>query len=480
MLATRARDGLCAVAYCNLVGGQDELVFDGRSAVFGPDGAVLARAASFAEELLVCDLELDASVHERLRDSRLRRGRRRRRVHPPVTIELPLGSERAPLAPSVALAAGAARPAELWAALRLGPDRLRAQERLRARRCSASPAASTRRSWRRSPPTRSGPTASRPSRCRRATTARARAATRGSWPSGSESRSARSRSRTCACPSSGALPGTSGLAAENLQARIRGVLLMTLSNQHGWLVLTTGNKSETAVGYSTLYGDSAGGFAPIKDVSEDARLRARAPRQRAGGPRADPRLDHRAPALGRAARRPARRPVAAAVRRARPADRGLRRGRPLARGDRAARPRDARGGAARRRASSISPSTSAGRLRPASRCTTRRSVATGACRSPTASVADAGRAARFGVDRAGQEAQVNPPLPREAVVSAWLWAIIVAAILVVAVLILTTSIRRRRSAELRSGFGPEYDRTIERVGDRERGRGRSSRAAGTA
>src|SRR4029077_19467770 len=59
---------------------------------------------------------------------------------------------------------------------------------------------------------------------------------------------------------------TGGLAAENLQARIRGVLLMTLSNQHGWLVLTTGNKSETAVGYSTLYGDSAGGFAPVKEV----------------------------------------------------------------------------------------------------------------------------------------------------------------------------------------------------------------------
>ena len=64
--------------------------------------------------------------------------------------------------------------------------------------------------------------------------------------------------------------------------------------------------------------------------------------------------------------------------------------------------------------------------------------------------------------------------------SAWLWAIIVAAILVVAVLILTTSIRRRRSAELRAGFGPEYDRTIERVGGRARGRGRSSRAAGTS
>ncbi|WP_324278228.1 NAD(+) synthase [Blastococcus brunescens] len=57
-----------------------------------------------------------------------------------------------------------------------------------------------------------------------------------------------------------------GLAAENLQARVRGTLLMGLSNQHGHLLLTTGNKSEVAVGYSTLYGDSAGGFAPIKDV----------------------------------------------------------------------------------------------------------------------------------------------------------------------------------------------------------------------
>ena len=73
-----------------------------------------------------------------------------------------------------------------------------------------------------------------------------------------------------------ALPEQSGLAAENLQARIRGVLLMTLSNQHGWLVLTTGNKSETAVGYSTLYGDSAGGFAPIKDVRRRSSSRSRA------------------------------------------------------------------------------------------------------------------------------------------------------------------------------------------------------------
>jgi NAD+ synthase (glutamine-hydrolysing) len=57
-----------------------------------------------------------------------------------------------------------------------------------------------------------------------------------------------------------------GLAAENLQARVRGLILMGLSNQHGHLVLTTGNKTELAVGYSTIYGDSVGGFAPIKDV----------------------------------------------------------------------------------------------------------------------------------------------------------------------------------------------------------------------
>ena len=77
-------------------------------------------------------------------------------------------------------------------------------------------------------------------------------------------RSPRSSRRTSS--SSKPLGGLEGLAAENLQARIRGNDLMALSNRHGWLVLATGNKSEYAVGYSTLYGDMAGGFAPIKDV----------------------------------------------------------------------------------------------------------------------------------------------------------------------------------------------------------------------
>ena len=263
MLATRARDGLCAVAYCNLVGGQDELVFDGRSAVFGPDGVVLARAASFEEELLVCDLELDASVHERLRDSRLRRGAP---SSPPPARHDRASSRaraRATLASSVALPPPASRTSCGGTPPRA--DRLRAQERLRARPAGALGGID--------------------SALVAALAADALGADRVeavSMPTRYNSEGTRSDARLVAerlgiafrevaiedlrLSFEGALPGTSGLAAENLQARIRGVLLMTLSNQHGWLVLTTGNKSETAVGYSTLYGDSAGGFAPIKDV----------------------------------------------------------------------------------------------------------------------------------------------------------------------------------------------------------------------
>ena len=87
-------------------------------------------------------------------------------------------------------------------------------------------------------------------------------------------------------PSFAGLPP--GLTEENLQSRIRGVILMALSNKLGWLVLTTGNKSEVAVGYSTLYGDTAGGFAVIKDVLEDTRLPAVRLAQRAGARAGDP------------------------------------------------------------------------------------------------------------------------------------------------------------------------------------------------
>ena len=128
---------------------------------------------------------------------------------------------------------------------------------------------------------------------------------------------------------------STGLAEENLQARVRGTTLMGLSNQHGHLVLATGNKSELAVGYSTLYGDAVGGFAPLKDVPKTLvwRLaRWRNARRRAPGrDAADPgELDQQA-AVGRAAPRPARHRLAARRTSARRRPRRLRRAGPRAR-----------------------------------------------------------------------------------------------------------------------------------------------------
>ena len=113
---------------------------------------------------------------------------------------------------------------------------------------------------------------------------------------------------------------------ENIQARIRGTLLMALSNKFGSIVLTTGNKSEMAVGYATLYGDMAGGFAVLKDISKTLVYRLCRYRNELG-PR-DSRADHHPPAVGRAARRPDRPGLAAALRHARRDPRGLRRAGP--------------------------------------------------------------------------------------------------------------------------------------------------------
>ena len=267
MLRTRARDGMCTVAYCNLVGGQDELVFDGRSVVIGPDGGLLARGAAFAEDLVICDVDLQAPVRERLRDSRLRRGRRRRgRLHEVVELPLEGDAGRSPVASRIApdsqgpdedlrralvlglrdyaakngfakvlLGLSGGIDSALVAALAadaLGPDRVE---------CVSLP------------------------------TRYNSAGTRDDAREVAESLGVGFRElaiEDLRLAFHAELPESSGLAAENLQARIRGVILMTLSNQHGWLVLTTGNKSEVAVGYSTLYGDSCGGFAPIKDVQK--------------------------------------------------------------------------------------------------------------------------------------------------------------------------------------------------------------------
>ena len=156
--------------------------------------------------------------------------------------------------------------------------------------------------------------------------------------------------------------------AENLQARIRGNLMMALSNAHGWLVLTTGNKSEMSVGYATLYGDMAGGFAVIKDVPKTLVYELVRHRNAASPEPLVPAVRDRAPTVGRAAPGPARRRLAAALRGPRPDPRRLRGGRPLARRDRRRRAptRRRRRGPARW---STAPSTSAARRRPGSSIT---------------------------------------------------------------------------------------------------------------
>ena len=110
-----------------------------------------------------------------------------------------------------------------------------------------------------------------------------------------------------ALPRDPARPSEPDLAAENIQARIRGNLMMALSNKHGWLVLTTGNKSEMSVGYATLYGDMAGGFAVIKDVPKTLVYELVRHRNERAGRELVPALGDRAAALGGAAARPARR-----------------------------------------------------------------------------------------------------------------------------------------------------------------------------
>ena len=271
MLQVRARDNSCFVALCNAVGGQDELIFDGHSVVLDDEGEVLARAAGFEEELLVVDVDPVAAVGRRLRDVRRRalardreraeRDERRARAaaragrsrsHPRIAPQLD-DLEQMRLALELGLRDYVTKNGfgdVVIGALRR--DRLGADRGARASR-------------------RSAPSACTASRCRRATRRRARAATRERL---AESLGIDFReipiepmveAFTAALAQSFA-GREADLTEENLQARIRGTLLMALSNKFGWLVIATGNKSELSVGYSTLYGDLAGGFALIKDV----------------------------------------------------------------------------------------------------------------------------------------------------------------------------------------------------------------------
>ncbi len=287
MLIQRARDNVAAIAFCNLVGGQDELVFDGHSLVIDHLGEVLARGPQFAEQLVTATVDLGAARAVRLRDPRQRPAIRRAR--PEVTTAARLELPPAPPAPLRGeLAEPLGREAEVYAALVTGlRDYVEKNGFLRVVLGL------------------SGGIDSALVACIALDALGAERVTVAVMPSPYSSTDTQRDARALAeqldvqrieldiAPAMAAYEQTLAdafanrdpdVTEENLQARIRGNLLMALSNKFGWLVLTTGNKSELSVGYSTLYGDAAGGFAVIRDVPkllvyELARLRNARPDQ---------------------------------------------------------------------------------------------------------------------------------------------------------------------------------------------------------
>jgi NAD+ synthase (glutamine-hydrolysing) len=270
MLAQRARDDLTVVAFCALVGGQDELVFDGDSVIVDHEGTVVARAPQFQEALVVADVDPVAAGTARLRDTR-------RRAPAAVANERVdhLGSftvgraQDAERLPGV-VAALLEPDAEIYEALVLGTrDYARKNGFAHAvlglsggidSALVALIAADALGTDGVTAVTMPSPYSSRGTRSDAGTLAENLGIELLELPIEPMMRAYEEALRSVFA---GREPD---LTEENLQARIRGNLLMALSNKFGWLVLTTGNKSEMSVGYSTLYGDSAGGFAVIKDV----------------------------------------------------------------------------------------------------------------------------------------------------------------------------------------------------------------------
>ncbi len=270
MLQTRARDNVCYVAFVNAVGGQDELVFDGHSVVIDDEGEVLARAPGFEEALLVVDVEPEEALGRRLRDVR-RRSLESEREDAPELPTVHIGSPRPAGAPVQAQLAPVPDDLEQ---MRLGLE-LGLRDYVRKNGFqdvvlgvsggvdSALAAAIAAEAL--------GPEHVHcvSMRSRFSSEETRRDAQRLAESLGADFRElpiepiVESFRETLADSFAGREPDTT---EENIQARARGVLLMALSNKFGWLVLATGNKSELSVGYATLYGDMAGGFALLKDV----------------------------------------------------------------------------------------------------------------------------------------------------------------------------------------------------------------------
>ena len=269
MLATRARDNSCWIVFVNAVGAQDELIFDGHSLVLDEEGQIVARGPAFEEALLVVDVDANTAVSRRLRDARRRALARARRELPnPPVVDVPeheaVGTVEPVLAPTldeleqmrralelglgdyvakngfhdVVLGISGGIDSALTAALAtetLGPKRVH---------CVSMP--------------------SRYSSDETQTDAKRVVESIGADYIEIPIEPIVGAAGAALAP---VFEGTEpGVAEENVQARVRGLLVMALSNKFGWLVIATGNKSELSVGYATLYGDMAGGFAVLKDV----------------------------------------------------------------------------------------------------------------------------------------------------------------------------------------------------------------------
>jgi NAD+ synthase (glutamine-hydrolysing) len=265
MLATRAADAHCALVYVNQVCGQDELVFDGASMVFDAEGELVARAAQFAGELLLADVVLEPVYRHRLLDPR-------GRITSPALAEVRVSDEPVrndDVLPS-RLVPLLDPDAEVYAALVTGTrDYVRRNgftdvviglsggidSTLVA--CAAVDALGAENVHGVAMPSRYSSDGSRHDAATLAENLGIELRTIPIEP-------AFAAFLDMLAPDFEGLPAD--LTEENLQSRVRGMVLMALSNKLGWMVLTTGNKSEAAVGYFTLYGDSVGGYAVIKDV----------------------------------------------------------------------------------------------------------------------------------------------------------------------------------------------------------------------
>lgn len=271
MISTRASDNLVVVSYANMVGGQDELVFDGHSFICDERGNLVARSPQFVEDMLVHDIDIDGVVQARLHDPRGRkeRGPRSEVETTRIVVSSARSVEERPMA-APRITDLLEDVAEVWGALVLGTRDYVRKTGFRKVGIALSGGIDSS-----------------------LVAAVAVEALGGenvvgvSMPSRFSSEGSKVDAQLLAerlgmefmtIPIEGTFEASLemlapafkdtqfGVAEENLQARIRGNVMMSLSNKFGWLVLTTGNKSEFATGYCTLYGDMAGGYAVIKDV----------------------------------------------------------------------------------------------------------------------------------------------------------------------------------------------------------------------